>query len=289
LSVRDSRDESAPRRLDLVGAAIVAVAVAVLSIAVDRGRAWGWGSGLTIGGFVLAACLFVAFVIIEPRARVPLVDLKLFRNLPYVLVTAMGAVSNIGYAVTVFGATLYLQLVRGLAPLTAGVVFLAPSVLVALSGPIGARLGKRFRPAAVMAAAGLLSGAGLLALTFAHAWVLYVLAFSVAGLGFGLGWTFVNVGTQDVVRPERAGEASGVVLTIVVTAGGVGIAAAASAIAQLEASGTSTHDAIDGTLRVIALLVIASAAVVMAVRAQLVRRGLMAPLSMDASWTPPSD
>ncbi len=38
--------------------------------------------------------------------------------------------------------------------------------------------------------------------------------------------------------------------------------------------------AIDATLRVIALLLLASAALVMALRHQLVRRGLMAPLSL---------
>jgi MFS family permease len=175
---------------------------------------------------------------------VRLVDLALFRNLPYMLVLCAGAISNIGYAVTIFGATLYLQLVRDLTPLTAGVVFLAPALLVALSGPLGARLGKQLRPAAVMAGAGVVSGSGLLALTYAHGWAAYVPAFAVAGLGFGLGWTFANVGTQDVVRPERAGEASGVLLTVLVTAGGIGIAAAASAIALLESSGTSTHNAI---------------------------------------------
>lgn len=194
----------------------------------------------------------------------------------------------VAVSLTLF-ATLYLQLVRGLSPLTAGVVFLAPSLMVALSGPLGARLGKHFRPAAVMAAAGVVSGSGLLALTFAHGWVAYVLAFAVAGLGFGLGWTFANVGTQDVVRPERAGEASGVLLTVLVTAGGIGIAAAAGAIALLESSGTTPNHAINATLRAIAIAILAGAAVVMAVRHQLVRRGLMAPLSMKVAWTPPSN
>ncbi len=72
------------------------------------------------------------------------------------------------------------------------------------------------------------------------------------------------------------------------TAGGIGVAAAASAIAVLESSGTSTHNAIDGTLRVIAIAVLVAAITVMVVRAQLVRRGLMAPLSMKADWEPPS-
>jgi hypothetical protein len=41
--------------------------------------------------------------------------------------------------------------------------------------------------------------------------------------------------------------------------------------------------------RAATLLLLASAALVMALRHRLVRRGLMAPLSMKAAWTPPSD
>ncbi len=140
-----------------------------------------------------------------------------------------------------------------------------------------------------MAAAAVVSGSGLLALTFAQGWALYVLAFAAAGLGFGLGYTFANVATQDVVEPDRAGEASGVTLTILVTAGGIGVAAAAAAITLQESSGISSHNAIDLTLRVVALAVLLAAAVVMTIRHQLVRRNLMAPLSMKAVWTPPGD
>ncbi len=104
--------------------------------------------------------------------------------------------------------------------------------------------------------------------------------------GFGLGWTFVNIGTQEVVSSERAAEASGVVLTVVVTVGGIGVAAAASAITALEQSATP-HDAINLTLRVIAIAVLVAAASVMTLRHQLVRRRLMAPLSMKQPWTPP--
>jgi MFS family permease len=259
---------------------LIGGAVALLSITVDRGGVWGWGSALTIGGFVIAAALLTAFLVLESRVRFPLVDLSLFRNVPYVLVTAMGAVSNVGYAMTVFAATLYLQLVRGLSPLTAGFVFIVPALLVSLSGPIGARLGKHFRPSAVMAGAGVLAGCGLLALTFAYAWPVYILSFAAAGFGFGMGWTFANVATQDAVHPDRAGEASGVVLTIIVTAGGVGVAVGASVIAELHGSGTTLHGAIEDVLRALAAGVVLAAGVTMAVRHQLVRRGLALPLSM---------
>jgi MFS family permease len=287
LSVSDSREPGAPRRLDIPGALAVAIGVALLSIAVDRGGEWGWASARTLLAFSGAALSLLVFLVLEHRVRAPLIDLVLFRNLPFVLVTGIGAVSNIGYTGTIFGATLYLQVVRGLSPFSAGLVFLAFASLVAASGPLGARLGKHFRPTAVMAAAATVSSGGLLGLTFAHAWPIYVLAFAATGLGFGLGWTFANIATQDVVRPERAGEASGVTLTILVTCGGIGVAATAAAITLQESSGSSPQNAIDLTLRVIALAVLLAAGIVLAIRHGLVRRGLMAPLSMKSAWTPP--
>lgn len=289
LSISESREAAAQRKLDVPGALTVAIGVALLSVAVDRGGEWGWASAQTLGAFAGALLALVAFLVLERRVRVPLVDLALFRNLSFVLVTGIGAVSNIGYVVAIFGATLYLQLVRGLSPLTAGFVFLAPSALVAASGPLGAKLGKHMPSTAVMAAAAVMGGSGLLALTVAHGWAVYVLAFAIAGLGFGLGYTFANVATQGVVQPDRAGEASGMTLTILVTAGGVGVAAAAAAITLQESSGSSAHHAIDLTLRVVALIVLLAAVIVMAIRQTLVRRNLMATLSTKAAATPPRD
>lgn len=287
VSISESRERDAPRKLDVPGALAVAIGVALLSVAVDRGGEWGWASAQTLGAFAGALLALLTFLALEHRVRLPLVDLALFRNPPFVLVAGIGAVSNIGYVVMIFGATLYLQVVRGLSPLTAGLVFLAPSALVAASGPLGAKLGKHMRPTAVMAAAAIVAGSGLLALSFAHGWAVYVFAFALAGLGFGLDYTFANVATQGVVQPDRAGEASGVTLTLLVTAGGIGLAAAGAAITLQESSGTSPHHAIDLTLRVVALAVLLAAIIVMVIRQALVRRNLMAPLSMKAAWTPP--
>jgi EmrB/QacA subfamily drug resistance transporter len=287
--VPDSSEADTPRRLDVPGAATVVAGIALLSIAIDRGQSWGWGSPKTIVALAAAGSLLVLFLFIEGRVKAPLLDLKLFRNLPYVLVTAMGAVANVVYVTTAFTVTLFLQQVRGLTPFVAGAVFLAPSLMAAMAGPISGRIGKFARPTAVMAGAGLVSGVGVLALTVAHSWPGFILCFAFAGLGFGLGWTFASVGTQDVVSADRAGEASGVLLTILVTAGGIGIAVAATVIEALERSGTSANDAIHWTMRALGIGIIVAAVVVMVVRHQLVRRGLMAPLSMKAPVPTPSD
>jgi predicted acyltransferase len=110
-----------------------------------------------IGLLVLAVVLFVVFVVVERRVRDPLINLDLFRNRPFVLITVGGTIANIVHTVTVLCTTIYLQDGRGLSPITAGLVFLAPSVAVALSGPLAGRLAA-WRPVPVLIPATMMLG-----------------------------------------------------------------------------------------------------------------------------------
>jgi MFS family permease len=242
-SMDESRDPTVPRTIDVKGVAAVALGIAALTFAVDRGDTWGWTSAATLGTFAVGALMLVAFVAIERRVRFPLVELSLFRNTPYVVITLAGMVSNICFCVTTFAVTIYLQEVRGLSPIEAGVVFLAPSLTLAVMGPLSGRIGPRFRPIGVMATAIGAGSVGLLILSGAHAWALFVPAFALFGAGLGFGWSFVSVATQSVVKPERAGEASGVTLTIVVAVAGLCVATAATLLEVLEAGGATAGEA----------------------------------------------
>jgi MFS family permease len=201
----------------------------------------------------------------------------------------LGAIINVGYAVTVFVITLYLQDVRNLSALVAGIVFLAPATLVAISGPVGARLEPHFRPTVVMVGAGVVGATSLLILTTTSGWFPFIVLFALSGFGFGLGWNFANLATQDVVDTDRAGEASGVLLTVLVTAGGIGLALVASLITSLEHSGHTQQQAYFFSLRLMSVIVLVWAAAVLSIRSVLVRRGIMAPLSMKVHWEPPGN
>ncbi|MFD9130746.1 MFS transporter, partial [Kitasatospora sp. NPDC059571] len=275
VSVPDSRDESAPRRIDLPGCLAVVVCLAALTLAVERGADWGWTGARTLGLLAVSATAGALFVRRERRTAHPLVDLAIFRNVPFDLVTAVGSVCNMGYAVTVFLATLQLQEIRGLSALAAGTVFLAPALMVALTGPIGGRLATRLRPTAVMVLAAAVAGSGMVALSAVSALWLYVPVFAWCGLGLGLGWTFASVATQQVVPPARAGEASGVVLTCLVTLGAVALAGAAAAITALTPA-HSDADAYTAVLRAGGLAILAAAAAGAAADRLLVARGVLA-------------
>jgi EmrB/QacA subfamily drug resistance transporter len=252
-SVPESRDETVPRQIDFSGLAAVALGIGAVTFAVDRGDAWGWGSARTIGLFAAGAALLAGFVAIERRARFPLVDLSLFRNRRFVSVTLLGMVANIAFVVTTFAATVYLQDVRGYSPLEGGFIFLAASAMQAIAGPLSGRLAERFNiPRTMLVAIGI-GAIGLLVIAAGLGIGLYAVALSVFGLGYGLCWAMLSVGTQTVVPQDRAGEASGVSLSIVIGMAGLAVAVVASLIEIVAAGGTGEGSAIEQILRVIAI------------------------------------
>jgi EmrB/QacA subfamily drug resistance transporter len=265
--VPDSRDETAQRHVDGVGVVLVATGLVTISYAFDRAATWGWGSARFIGLLAAGLGLLVAFVLVEARTRFPLVDLALFRNRAFVIVTLAGWVSNTGFVIALFASTVYLQQVRGLSPVEAGLVFLAPSVALAFAGPLSGRLAERLHPEVIGALAVLVGGAGLLVGTIdMTVWVVFVVGIGVMGLGFGLGWSYASVGTQAVVPTRMAGEASGVTLTIVIGGAAVLLVVAATAIEELSGGTQPTTGAIEDVCRVTAAAALVAGGLLLAVR-----------------------
>ncbi|MQA75177.1 MAG: MFS transporter [Solirubrobacterales bacterium] len=251
--IRESRDETVPRRIDFAGLTAVAVGIAAITFGVDGGEDHGWGSAEVLGPIIGGLVLLAIFVAIEARVRFPLIDLSLFRNLPYVAVTLLGMVANTAFVVTTFSAAIYLQQTRGLSPIEAGAVYLAASVTVAMAGPLSGRLGERFDVPPLMASSMLLGAAALLVISFDTAYGVYVPALLVMGFGYGLCWALASVGTQTVVPAEKAGAASGVTLAIVIGVAGLAVAVVTAVIDGLVAGGTSQGDAIEAVWRVAAI------------------------------------
>jgi EmrB/QacA subfamily drug resistance transporter len=252
-AVRESRDESAPQRIDIPGLAAIVLGIAAVTFAVDKGETWGWDSAQTLGLMAAGVVLLAAFVAIERRVANPLVDLTLFRNPPYVAVTLLGLVANTAFCVGTFASTLYLQRVLGYSPLEGGLIFLAASGAMAIAGPLSGRLGERYDVARLMTVSILGGAAGLVVVSLGPDLPLYISALVAFGFGYGLGWTLTSVGTQTVVAVNQAGVASGVTLAIVVGGAGLGVATSAALIETLAGGGTTEGEAIEELLRWVAI------------------------------------
>src|SRR4029453_6928688 len=82
LSVPTSRDPEAPPA-DRAGLILSTGAMAALVYTIIGAPQRGWGALLTLIGFVVAAALFAALVAHERRVQVPMLDMRLFRNLRF--------------------------------------------------------------------------------------------------------------------------------------------------------------------------------------------------------------
>lgn len=257
--VQESHDPSA-ERVDVPGLATIVAGIACVTLAIDRGAAWGWLGWRTLGLAAIGLALLALFVAIERRVRAPLVDLALFRNAPYVTVTLAGGAGNVATCLMLFLATIYLQQVRGLSPLEAGIVFLAPALANAIGGVVAGRLGGRgTSPRLVMGGALVLGAAGLVGLALLSAWPAYVPAFALAGFGLGVTWSYTSVGTQQVVPEAMAGGASGVTLAIVVGLGGLSVAVGATLLEAIVDGGATPTTAVHVLFAGLAALAIVSA------------------------------
>nr|CRL67995.1 arabinose efflux permease family protein [Mycolicibacterium malmesburyense] len=217
----------------------------------------------TLVAFTGALLALSAFVVVENRVRWPLVDLSLARNARFTVLVLAGTLANIAYAVTIFLSTVFLQDVRELDPLTAGLGFLGPSAGAVIGGVMAGRLGARHSPALVMGSTTVVASLSLGVVAVSGSWPLYLIALSACGLTLGLVYAFTTVATQAVVRPERAGEAAGVTLTVLVSLAGVGVAVSSTALEMLQRNGIPAAEAIDGILAVLAVVLFTAGAVVL--------------------------
>ena len=208
----ESRDLSASRGLDLLGASTVTAGLVLLVLGLTRIEEAGLGSPPTLATLGLAAASFVVFVFVERRVADPLVPLGLFR-----LRGLVGA-ALVAFALTAATApvsvlvTLYLQDALGYSASFAGLAGLPLSLCVIAGSVLGARISGRVGGRATMAlglavvAAAALVTAGITA----EGGVGYVFAgASLSGLGLGCASVASTArGTSAVERGDR-GLASG--------------------------------------------------------------------------------
>ncbi|MCU0308418.1 MAG: MFS transporter [Thermoleophilia bacterium] len=234
--IEDSRDETVGSRIDWGGVAALGLAIVALALAIDRGPQWVESSpGLLVAAVAGFGVFMAAFVAIERRVPEPLVDLPTFRTPAFVMVTLSGVLSNFLWALSVFVATLWLQQIKALSPLEAGLAFLAMSAGVAVAGPLSGRLVRRFDVGLLMAVSALLGAVGACAIAFVTPLAVWLPLFMLLGLGVGTNYALVNQGTLAAVPSEKAGAASGIALTAIVM--GAALATVISATLLEELSG----------------------------------------------------
>ena len=96
---------------------------------------------MRIGGLLAVAAAAAAGILgYEPRRADPLLELRLFRSLPFSAAIVMALFALCGFGAFLFTTTQYLQDVRGMAALTAGLCLLPVAAPVLILSPRTGRL-----------------------------------------------------------------------------------------------------------------------------------------------------
>src|SRR5262249_22684726 len=145
---------------DPVGQVLVIATLASLTYAIIEGPRAGWTSPVIVGLFVLAAAAAAALIAYEPRRSEPLLGLRVFRSAPVTGATliAISALAAVGGFL--FLNTLYLQDVRGLSALSAGLYTLPLAVMTLLLAPLSGWIISRRGPRLPLVVAGVAMTAG---------------------------------------------------------------------------------------------------------------------------------
>ncbi|MGQ0575771.1 MAG: MFS transporter [Pseudonocardia sp.] len=272
--LRESRDETGPRTLaglDRWGVVTIVAGLALVSIAIDDGSAEGFASVATLLPLVAGVGFLVAFGMIESRVPAPLVRPSLLRNRLFVVLTVAGTIANIGSCVFILLATLDLQNLRGLSAAAAGIAFSVSSVGLALCGPLSGKLSVRYPAGIVMGAATLLGAPALVLLALAQPLPLFVVALAFCGITTGMGFALGQVAVQNVLPPERSAEGTSVLLTVLISVGGIGVVSAA-AVVEAIGGGQVTAAGIDVTLYVVAAFLLVAGIATLILEARRLRR-----------------
>ena len=205
-----------PRRLDPVGQALVIVALGSLTYAIIEGGRVGFTSPGVVSLFCLSLVSFVSLVFYELRRREPLLEMRFFKSVPFSGASAIAVFAFAGQGGFLFLNTLYLQEVRGLSPLQAGLWVLPMAAMTLVFAPLSGRIVGRHgsRGPLVVAGLALTVAAVMLTRITADSSPAYVLgAYFVFGFGFGLVNPPITNTAVSGMPPSQAGVAAAVAST----------------------------------------------------------------------------
>ncbi len=227
LVIRESRDTSHEQRLDFPGLVTSGAALLALSYALIEGNQRGWASAEILGLFAAAAALLVAFVLLEHRQRLPMLDLSLFRIGAFAGANVVAMMVSLAMFGVFFYVSLYVQNILGYSSVQAGAMFLPMTILIILVAPVAGRASDGVGSRWLMGGGMALLGISLLlyqrVTVHSDFWTLLP-AMLVGGVGMASTMSPMTSAAMGAVPIDKAGVGSGVLNSFRQVGGALGIA-----------------------------------------------------------------
>ncbi|MBO8194538.1 DHA2 family efflux MFS transporter permease subunit [Streptomyces oryzae] len=222
------------RAFDLPGQVLIIVLFASIIAATIEGPRLGWADPWIIGLFVLALLGLIGMLIVESRRSEPLIDLRFFRSPPFSGANVISVVMSAGLGGFLFLNTLYLQDIRHLSPLHAGLMIIPMAMGQAVAANLSGRLltSQGARLPLTLGGALLAIGAFLLVPLTAHTESVHLLtAYAIFGLGAGMISPPITNTAVSGLPPDQVGVAGALAASARQFGSGIGVAVTGSIVA----------------------------------------------------------
>jgi len=237
--VPESRDTSHEQRLDPLGLVTSGIGLLALVYALIEGHNFGWTSARIVGLFLVAALGLAAFVFVESRQRLPLLDLTLFRNGTFTGANIVAILVTLAmFGIFVF-FPIYMQTFLGWSPIQSGAALLPWTILIVIFAPIAGKLtdrvGSRWLITGGMTTVALCC-LELSTVTVSSSFWHMLPGFVLGGLGMSFVMTPMSAAVMGAAPVDKAGVASGVLNTFRQVGVALGIAIMGAIITNREAA-----------------------------------------------------
>ena len=234
INLREIVELEKGQKLDLVGNTMFFGGLTGLLIALTLGGIEGWGTPLVVVGFLAAVVFLPSFLVVELKAKAPMLDLSMFKSRIFAFGSISALMNSIAQFAVMFMFVFFFIGVRGYDHLMAGILLMPLAGTMFVASPISGWFADRMSARVIstlgmlMTAAGLIGMATLIGVSTRY-WEIALLMVMV-GAGSGIFNSPNTRAIMNSVKPERRGVASGTRALLANVGGVLSIALAISII-----------------------------------------------------------
>jgi EmrB/QacA subfamily drug resistance transporter len=211
--LRESKDPTATRRPDFIGAGLAISSVALLTLAIIQGESWGWSSAAEIIALVTSVALGAAFT---QRCRyhpTPVLDLSLLRLRFVTAANAACLLWSMGFYAMFFNHVAWLQDVWGYSGQRSGAAIIIGPLASAVTSNFGGRFAHRFGHLRVFVTGATCVTAGVVALAIRlrvtpDYWSVFFPSMLLIGIGIGFVISSLTSAANAFLPSHRFGMGS---------------------------------------------------------------------------------
>ncbi len=246
-TLRESKDP-APGPLDALSVVMSLVGILATVFAVKEIATHGWAPSTGLLGIAGVVVLYL-FIRRQMVLEHPLIDVRLFTSWSFTGAVLGMVLSVFGLAGSLFFFSQYLQFVKGLSPLEAGVFELPATIAALLMSLLAARLMHRFGRGPLTGLGLIVMAGGMVAIAFAldsPQFLIFAVPLAMIGGGDGVALAVASDTILAVAPKDRAGAASAVSETGYELGTALGIAFLGSILTAVYQSDLDLPTGLDG-------------------------------------------